>query len=214
MMQKVQRWSQPCWISTKARLRSAKPEMRCAAVSLISMMSETAMRSLALPSAMRWKLLASSFSELPSTWSTSGRLANFSGAICAAQPVTMILASGFSRLALRIAWRAWRSASAVTAQVLTMIASESPAAAAWPRITSLSKVFRRQPMVMRRASAIRNSLAHRDFAEFDLALEAGGPAPGHHDVIVRQPFDGQRAAVEHHLGLAAGKAAPRRGNQR
>src|SRR5689334_4711937 len=124
----------------------------------------------------------------------------------------MILASGFSRLALRIAWRAWRSASAVTAQVLTMIASERPAAAAWPRITSLSKVFKRQPMVMRRVPRVplsmRDRLAHRNFAELDLALEAGGPAASHHHVVVRQPFDGERAAIEHDLGLAAGKATP------
>src|SRR5690349_24936726 len=96
----------------------------------------------------------------------------------------MILASGFSRRALRIAWRACRSASAVTAQVLTMIASESPAAAAWPRITSLSKVLSRQPMVMRSASAIRNRLANGNLAKFDLALEAAGPAAGHEHVVI------------------------------
>ena len=45
-------------------------------------------------------------------------------------------APGRSRAARRIAWRAWRSASAVTAQVLTITVSDS--AAAWPRITSLS----------------------------------------------------------------------------
>ena len=33
MMQKVQRWSQPCWIWTKARARPSKPSTRCAAVS-------------------------------------------------------------------------------------------------------------------------------------------------------------------------------------
>ena len=59
-----------------------------------------------------------------------------SGSICAAQPVTMMRAAGFSRRSLRIVCAAWRTASAVTAQVLTMTASPSPAAAAWPRITS------------------------------------------------------------------------------
>ena len=48
------------------------------------------------------------------------------GSICAAQPVTMILASGRSRRARRIAWRAWRTASAVTAQVLTITAEVKP----------------------------------------------------------------------------------------
>src|ERR1700754_1590760 len=98
----------------------------------------------------------------------------------------MMRADGLSRRALRIAWRAWRSASAVTAQVLTMIASERPAGAGWPRITSLSKGVRRHPRVMRRASAPRLSmgdglarLRHIGAAEIDLALEAGGPAAGH-----------------------------------
>jgi len=58
------------------------------------------------------------------------------GAICAAQPVTMSFAPGRARRALRIAWRAWRSASAVTAQVLTMTASERPAAFAFAAISS------------------------------------------------------------------------------
>ena len=48
------------------------------------------------------------------------------GSIWAAQPVTTMRASGFSRRALRIAWRAWRVASAVTAQVLITTASAEP----------------------------------------------------------------------------------------
>src|SRR3982751_2551353 len=107
----------------------------------------------------------------------------------------MILALGVSRLALRIAWRAWRSASAVTAQVLTMIASASPAAVAWPRITSLSKVFRRQPSVMSFASAM-SGLSHQHITHVDLTQVAGGPAAGHQHVVVGQPFDGKGAAVE------------------
>ena len=43
--------------------------------------------------------------------------ANIPGVVCAAQPVTMIFASGLSLWTLRMAWRAWRVASAVTAQV-------------------------------------------------------------------------------------------------
>jgi hypothetical protein len=48
----------------------------------------------------------------------------------------MIFASGLSLCALRMACRACRVASAVTAQVLKTMASFSPAFAAWPRITS------------------------------------------------------------------------------
>ena len=82
------------------------------------------------------KLSGLSFSSLPRTWSTSAMAANLAGSIWAAQPVTMMRAVGLSRRALRIALRAWRSASAVTAQVLTMIVSVSPACLAWARMTS------------------------------------------------------------------------------
>jgi hypothetical protein len=47
-------------------------------------------------------------------------------------------ASGRSRLSLRMAWRDCRTASAVTAQVLTTTVSATPAACAWRRITSAS----------------------------------------------------------------------------
>ena len=53
---------------------------------------------------------------------------------CAAQPVTMMRVPGCSRRNLRIAWRACRTASPVTAQVLTTVVFASPAASR--RITS------------------------------------------------------------------------------
>src|SRR5919109_2783100 len=106
----------------------------------------------------------------------------------------MMRAPGFSRRALRIAWRAWRSASAVTAQVLTMMASARPAALAWPRITSVSKALRRQPNVM----SLVSGNGALQFGNVDLAAEALGPAAGHAHVIVGQPFDQQLAAVQHH----------------
>ena len=56
-----------------------------------------------------------------------------SGSICAAQPVTMMRAAGFSRRSLRMVCVAWRTASPVTAQVLTITASPSPAAGGVPR---------------------------------------------------------------------------------
>jgi hypothetical protein len=58
------------------------------------------------------------------------------GSVCAAQPVTTIFAPGRSRLRRRIDWRAWRTASEVTAQVLTTTVSTKPAPAAAVRITS------------------------------------------------------------------------------
>ena len=64
--------------------------------------------------------------------------AKAAGSIWAAQPVTITLAPGRSRRAFRIAWRAWRTASFVTAQVLKTMASDSPSSAARARMTSLS----------------------------------------------------------------------------
>ena len=78
------------------------------------------------------------FRLLPITTSTSGMRAKLSGSICAAQPVTSTFAPGFSRRCLLIAWRDFRTASAVTAQVLTTHESEIPAAAAISRIASVS----------------------------------------------------------------------------
>ena len=54
--------------------------------------------------------------------------ANISGSVWAAQPVTTMRASGPLAPQPRMAWRAWRTASAVTAQVLKTTASLSPAA--------------------------------------------------------------------------------------
>src|SRR5215510_13964839 len=116
----------------------------------------------------------------------------------------MMRALGFSRRALRIAWRAWRSASAVTAQVLTITASLNPAAAAWPRITSVSKAFRRQPKVMSFASG-NGAL---QLGNIDLAVEAFRPVAGHAHMVVRQPLDQQLATVQHHCGAASGQLAP------
>src|SRR5262245_61844577 len=117
----------------------------------------------------------------------------------------MMRARGFSRRALRIAWRAWRSASAVTAQVLTMIASPSCAAAAWPGITSVSKALRRQPKVMSFASG--NGALQLGY--IDLAAEALGPGARHAHVIVRKPLDEQVAAIQRHGRAALGQLAAR-----
>ena len=69
---------------------------------------------------------------------TSGMAAKVSGSVCAAQPVTITGAPGFSRASLRISCRALRTASAVTAQVLTTTAPDRPAASAISRIASVS----------------------------------------------------------------------------
>src|SRR5579872_6864416 len=114
---------------------------------------------------------------------------------------------GWSRRALRIAWRTWRSASAVTAQLLMTMASWRPAVVAWPRMTSASKAFSRQPKVTTSSSAGAP-------LESEFAAEADGDRPGHADVIVRQPFDHERAAVQHHFAPPARQLAPGGRHQR
>ena len=76
------------------------------------------------------------FSSFPRTRPTFGSFANVSGSICAAQPVTTMRVSGRSRASLRMVCRACRTASAVTAQVLTTTVSASPAASASRRMIS------------------------------------------------------------------------------
>ena len=78
------------------------------------------------------------FSWLPMTLVTSGMAAKVSGSVWAAQPVTMTGTPGFSRDRRRISWRALRTASAVTAQVLTTTAPDRPAASAISRMASVS----------------------------------------------------------------------------
>ena len=85
-----------------------------------------------------FQVLGSIFRLLPITTSTSGMRAKPSESICAAQPVTSTFAPGFSRRCLLIAWRDFRTASAVTAQVLTTHEFEIPAAAAISRMASVS----------------------------------------------------------------------------
>ncbi len=106
------------------------------------MMSPTATRS---GCAEVRQVCGVSFSSLPTTRSTSGIAAKLCGSACAAQPVTTMRVFGCSRRSLRMAWRAWRTASPVTAQVLTTVVSES--AAASRRITSDSWMLSRQPKV-------------------------------------------------------------------
>ena len=103
MMQKVQRWSQPCCTWTKARARPANSVTRWAAVSRACMMSETASPAVRAASD---QLPARSFSSLPITLVTPGMALQRAGSIWAAQPVTTMRASGCSRWARRIACRA------------------------------------------------------------------------------------------------------------
>ena len=69
-----------------------------------------------------------SLAALPTTSSTSGIASNAARSSSAAQPVTRIRASGRRRRARRISWRVWRTASDVTAQLLTI--THSPGGAA------------------------------------------------------------------------------------
>src|SRR5215831_3211014 len=107
----------------------------------------------------------------------------------------MIVASGCCRRARRIAWRAWRSASAVTPQVLTMTAPPRPAAAAARRMTSDSNALSRQPKVMISISGMTPS-ARREQARVEGTLKAQCCPPGHDHMPVLAPRDVESAAVE------------------
>ena len=129
MTQNVQRWSQPCWTATNARAWPPKSWTTGAGAARAARMSPTA------EGAPARHIAGSSFSAVPTTRLTPGRAAHAAGAIWAAHPVTTIARPGCSRAARRMACRACCSASWVTAQVLTTMASRSPA---WPAITALS----------------------------------------------------------------------------
>ena len=103
--QKVQRWSQPVWIATKLfTCATAEP-------AATGVMTSFAAKALSLRA-------------FPTTRDTSGIASNDAGSSSAAQPVTRILRDrAVARWARRIAWRVWRTASLVTAQLLTTIQS-------------------------------------------------------------------------------------------
>src|ERR1700687_3677500 len=116
----------------------------------------------------------------------------------------MIRAPGCSRRARRIAWRAWRSASAVTAQVLTMTASPSPASAAARRMMSLSNALSRQPKVMIATPAIASP---GEQGGIEAAFESERRRPGHHHMPVGQPAYLEFPAVERDRRLPSGQPA-------
>ena len=139
-------------------------------------------------------------------------VANIAACVCAAQPVTTMRASGRSRFSRRIDCRACATASLVTAQLLTTMASVEPGALRLARITSDSNALRRQPKVM---TSTAHALTPTD------ANSAGSNCPsnsnvagaGHqHMVVALAPFDGELAAGQRDLrrcGWCA-SAAPRR----
>src|SRR5439155_20241376 len=115
------------------------------------------------------------------------------------------------RRARRIAWRAWRSASAVTAQVLRIIALRSPATAAARRMTSLSNALRRHPKVMISTSGIASTHQQRGV---DAALEGERRRPGHNHIPIIAPPDVEIAAVERDRCVTSGQPPTRGGDQR
>ncbi len=135
-----------------------------------------------------------------------------SGAICAAQPVTMMRAPGLLAPRLRIAWRAWRSASAVTAQVLTMTASLEPGGAGMAAhhlgLEGVEPAAEGDDLGRQATGALQLS------AKVDLAAEARRAQPpvmstwssGSHSISSSPPSSTT-------VGAAAGQLAPRRRDQ-
>src|SRR3954452_5919397 len=127
----------------------------------------------------------------------------------------MMRAFGCSRRARRIACRACRSASAVTAQVLTTTASCRPAAAAAPRIPSLSKAFRRQPNVMISRCDIA---AETELGGIEGTFEGQHCRPGHDDMTglavgIFAPSDIEFPAIQQNRRTPSGHAPAMRGDQ-
>src|SRR5258706_4211342 len=102
-----------------------------------------------------------------------------------------------------------------------MMASPSPAALAWPRITSVSKAFKRQPKVsscgwLLTASVsvcIGSAMAGSgqglgQSGKRDLAIETMGPAAGHAHMIIGQPGNVEPATIQQDIGATAGETAP------
>src|SRR5215213_6110705 len=127
----------------------------------------------------------------------------------------MMRAFGFARRARRIACRACRSASAVTAQVLTTTASWRPAAAAAPRIPSLSKAFRRQPNVM---TSRRDIAPQTELGGIEGTFEGQHCQPGHDDmpglaIGIFAPSDIEFPAIQQNRRAPSGQAPAMRGDQ-
>ena len=144
-MQKVQRDHSLAAPAEKRGCGYQTPSKRCGAVSRTVMISPTAtMVSSALRPASLVHVAGSSFSWLPMTASTSAMSCHDDGSIWAAQPVTQS-APRDDHGGADAQPDACFSASAVTAQVLTMIVSARPADSLWRLITSLSQILRRHP---------------------------------------------------------------------
>ena len=113
MMQKVQRWSQPFCTCTKARARPSMPSTKVQrglahrhdvvdADFFFRARGRTTLRFVGLVLRVLGPDLRLHLLALPTTRATSGIAAKVCGSVCAAQPVTTILASGRSRASLRM----------------------------------------------------------------------------------------------------------------
>src|SRR6185437_15262949 len=151
-------------------------------------------------------------SWLPITRSTSTMPANSSGWVCAAQPVTTTRAPGRARFSRRIDCRAWATASRVTAQLLTMIVSESPAFSASRRITSDSNALSRQPKVTVSMLMSGDGGKQRRI-EATLIFERRG-ARHQHVVVALAPFDREHTARQRDLNDPVGTLEPGRRHRR
>src|SRR5262249_39103289 len=133
-----------------------------------------------------------------------------------------------SRRSARMVCRAWRTASAVTAQVLITMVSFRPARAASRRITSDSAALSLQPKVTTSTPVELEDMGLEDMGLEDMGLHGTGrgkqrgiePAAmfvfdraGHqHIVVALAPFDGKVAAGQRDGHLAPGVREPRGGD--
>ena len=117
-MQKVQRWSQPCWISIYALDLPSNFSIEVGTVFFSNKISST---WIDFSKFKFFHTLETSFSLLPKTTSTSLIASYFLGLIWAAHPVTIILFLGLFFFAFLISYATFFSASAVTAHELITV---------------------------------------------------------------------------------------------
>lgn len=148
--------------------------------------------------------------------------------VWAAQPVTMMRASGFSRRARRIAWRAWRTASEVTAQVLIRIALSRASLGGFSLhdlgfigVQATAEVMTSTAPCRAEVTGGGGLCIGVDRLASCRSQGSTLPRPfpfgrtGHHHLVVGAPVDGQRAAIgarrhrDRHLALGATGARSR-----
>ena len=137
------------------------------------------------------------------------------GSVCAAQPVTTIFGRGRSRRSARMACRAWRTASAVTAQVLTTTVSLEAGALRFAadhfRLGGIEPATEGDDLDAHGCDPTSGRAGIGQQRGIEAAVVLVCDRPGHQHMVVRfAPFDRKVAAGQRDRDLAAGACAAAR----